>query len=39
MVSAWDVIESSRNPPPLSWTFFGGVRIEKKPLKYEDQHR
>ncbi|XP_052783955.1 mediator of RNA polymerase II transcription subunit 12-like protein isoform X1 [Mya arenaria] len=39
MVSPWDVIESSRNPPPLSWTFFGGVRVEKKPLKYEDQHR
>ncbi|XP_060562886.1 mediator of RNA polymerase II transcription subunit 12-like protein [Ruditapes philippinarum] len=39
MVSPWDVIESTKNPPPLSWTFFGAVKIEKKPLKYEEQHR
>ena len=39
LVSPWDVIEGFKNPPPLSWTYFGAVRIEKKPLKYEEQHR
>ena len=38
-VNPWDVIESTKNPPSLSWTFFGGVKVEKKQLKYEDQHR
>ena len=39
LVSPWDVIEGYKNPPPLSWTYFGAVRIEKRPLKYEEQHR
>ncbi|XP_062609383.1 mediator of RNA polymerase II transcription subunit 12-like protein isoform X4 [Saccostrea cucullata] len=38
-ISPWEVIEGYKNPPPLSWHFFGAVKQEKKPLKYEDQHR
>lgn len=38
-ISPWEVIEGFKYPPPLSWTFFGAVRLEKKPLKYEEQHR
>lgn len=38
-ISPWEVIEGFKYPPSLSWTFFGAVRLEKKPLKYEEQHR
>lgn len=38
-ISPWEVIEGYKNPPPLSWHLFGAVKQEKKPLKYEDQHR
>ena len=38
-VSPWEIIEGYKNPPPLSWAFFCANKEEKKPLKYDDQHR
>jgi mediator of RNA polymerase II transcription subunit 12 len=38
-ISPWEVIEGFKYPPSLSWQFFGAVRLEKKPLKYEEHHR
>ncbi|XP_056005371.1 mediator of RNA polymerase II transcription subunit 12-like protein isoform X2 [Ostrea edulis] len=38
-ISPWEVIEGYKNPPPLSWHFFGALKLEKKPLRYEEQHR
>ena len=38
-VVPWDLLEGHKNPAPLSWSWFGAVRIERKPLKYEEQHR
>lgn len=35
-VNTWDLIEgNSKNPAPLSWSWFGAVKMERKPLKYE----
>ncbi|XP_067668814.1 mediator of RNA polymerase II transcription subunit 12-like protein [Haliotis asinina] len=39
LISPWDVIEGYKNPAPISWSYFSAVRLERKPLKYEDQHR
>ncbi|KAL1427761.1 hypothetical protein MTO96_003108 [Rhipicephalus appendiculatus] len=30
-VSPWDLLEGQRNPAPLSWMWFGAVRMERKP--------
>lgn len=38
-ISAWDLMEGSKNPSPLSWAWFGAVRIERKPLRYEQDFR
>lgn len=38
-VSPWDLLEGHKNPAPLSWSWFGAVRMERKPLWYEDTHR
>ncbi|XP_069105326.1 mediator of RNA polymerase II transcription subunit 12-like protein isoform X3 [Argopecten irradians] len=38
-ISPWEVIEGYKNPPPLSWPYFCAVKLERKPLKYEEQHR
>nr|CAD7579899.1 unnamed protein product [Timema californicum] len=38
-VSPWDLLEGHKNPAPLSWAWFGAVRMERKPLWYEDTHR
>ncbi|XP_014668472.1 PREDICTED: mediator of RNA polymerase II transcription subunit 12-like protein [Priapulus caudatus] len=38
-VSPWELFEGLRNPAPLSWAWFGAVRMERKALKYEEQHR
>ncbi|XP_060517503.1 mediator of RNA polymerase II transcription subunit 12 isoform X2 [Cylas formicarius] len=38
-VSSWDILEGMKNPPPLSWSWFGAVRLERKPLTCEDTHR
>lgn len=28
-----------KNPTPLSWAWFGAVRLERRPLSSEDTHR
>ncbi|XP_046669089.1 mediator of RNA polymerase II transcription subunit 12 isoform X4 [Homalodisca vitripennis] len=38
-VPPWDLLEGHKNPAPLSWSWFGAVRIERKPLWYEENHR
>ena len=38
-VVGWDLLEGHKNPAPLSWVWFGAVRLERKPLKYEEQLR
>ena len=38
-VNPWDTLEANKNPAPLSWSWFGAVRMERKPLKYQEQHR
>ncbi|XP_046392614.1 mediator of RNA polymerase II transcription subunit 12-like protein isoform X2 [Ischnura elegans] len=38
-VAPWDLLEGHRNPAPLSWAWFGAVRVERRPLWYEDTHR
>lgn len=38
-VSNWDILEGMKNPAPLSWAWFGAVRLERKPLTCEDNHR
>uniref|UniRef100_A0A670YDN4 Mediator complex subunit 12L n=1 Tax=Pseudonaja textilis TaxID=8673 RepID=A0A670YDN4_PSETE len=36
-VSPWDLLEGNKNPAPLSWAWFGTVRIDRKVIKYEEQ--
>ncbi|KAJ6669387.1 hypothetical protein lerEdw1_008196, partial [Lerista edwardsae] len=36
-VSPWDLFEGNKNPAPLSWAWFGTVRIDRKVIKYEEQ--
>ncbi|XP_077204785.1 mediator of RNA polymerase II transcription subunit 12-like protein isoform X2 [Paroedura picta] len=36
-VSPWDLFEGNKNPAPLSWAWFGTVRIDRKIIKYEEQ--
>ena len=38
-ISAWELMEGYKNPSPLSWAWFGAVRIERKPLRYEQDFR
>jgi len=38
-LTAWDLLDGHKNPAPLTWAWFGAVRLERKPLIYEDQHR
>ncbi|XP_050541697.1 mediator of RNA polymerase II transcription subunit 12 isoform X2 [Daktulosphaira vitifoliae] len=38
-VSSWDLLEGHKNPAPLSWSWFSAVRVERKPLWYEENHR
>ncbi|KAM4772759.1 mediator of RNA polymerase II transcription subunit 12-like protein [Rhinophrynus dorsalis] len=37
-VSPWDLFEGHKNPAPLSWAWFGTVRMDRKVIKYEEQH-
>lgn len=35
-INTWDLIEgNSKNPAPLSWAWFGAVKMERRPMKYE----
>lgn len=38
-VSMWDLLEGHKNPAPLLWSWFGAVKMERKPLTYEESHR
>lgn len=38
-VSPWEIIEGQKNPAQLSWGWFGAVKMERKPLRYEEAHR
>lgn len=35
-VSSWELLEGQKNPAPMSWAWFGAVRMEKKLLRYDD---
>ncbi|XP_041119230.1 mediator of RNA polymerase II transcription subunit 12-like protein isoform X13 [Polyodon spathula] len=37
-VSPWDLFEGHKNPAPLSWAWFGTVRVDRRVTKYEEQH-
>ncbi|NXL98144.1 MD12L protein, partial [Tyrannus savana] len=36
-VSPWDLFEGHKNPAPLSWAWFGTIRVDRKVIKYEEQ--
>ena len=38
-VSAWELLEGHKNPAPLSWAWFRAVRLERKPLTYQNAHK
>lgn len=38
-VTMWDLLEGHKNPGPLLWSWFGAVKMERKPLTYEESHR
>lgn len=38
-ISPWDVFDGSKQPAPLSWAWFGGVRTDRKITKFEEQQR
>ncbi|XP_069844855.1 mediator of RNA polymerase II transcription subunit 12-like protein isoform X2 [Dipodomys merriami] len=37
-VSPWDLFEGQKNPAPLSWAWFGTVRVDRRVIRYEEQH-
>lgn len=38
-MSMWDLLEGHKNPAPLLWSWFGAVKMERKALTYEENHR
>ena len=38
-ISPWDILEGVKNAGPLMLSWFGAVRMKRKPLKYVDQRR
>uniref|UniRef100_A0A9J7Z1N4 Mediator complex subunit 12 n=1 Tax=Cyprinus carpio carpio TaxID=630221 RepID=A0A9J7Z1N4_CYPCA len=38
-ISPWDVFEGLKHSAPLSWGWFGTVRVDRKVTKYEEQQR
>lgn len=38
-MSPWDVLEGQKAPAPLSWSWFGAVRVERRLLPFEETHR
>ena len=34
-ISPWELIEGYKNPAPMAFSWFGAVRIERKPLPYQ----
>lgn len=38
-VNSWDLLEgNSKNPAPLSWAWFGAIRMERRQMKYEKSY-
>ncbi|OTF71889.1 hypothetical protein BLA29_004682, partial [Euroglyphus maynei] len=35
-LSPWDLIEGVKNYVPISWTWFGAIKMERKPLRMEE---
>ena len=35
-ISPWDILEGHKTPAPLSWAWFGAVKHERKPMRYEE---
>uniref|UniRef100_A0A669CC26 Mediator complex subunit 12 n=1 Tax=Oreochromis niloticus TaxID=8128 RepID=A0A669CC26_ORENI len=38
-ISPWDVFEGLKHSAPLSWGWFGTVRVDRKVTKFEEQQR
>lgn len=38
-ISPWDVFEGLKHSAPLSWGWFGTVRVDRKITKFEEQQR
>uniref|UniRef100_A0A8C9TFQ7 Mediator complex subunit 12 n=1 Tax=Scleropages formosus TaxID=113540 RepID=A0A8C9TFQ7_SCLFO len=38
-ISPWDVFEGLKHSAPLSWGWFGTVRVDRKVAKFEEQQR
>uniref|UniRef100_A0A8C1ZU50 Mediator complex subunit 12 n=1 Tax=Cyprinus carpio TaxID=7962 RepID=A0A8C1ZU50_CYPCA len=38
-ISPWDVFEGLKHSAPLSWGWFGSVRVDRKVMKYDEQQR
>ncbi|XP_073983833.1 mediator complex subunit kohtalo isoform X3 [Rhodnius prolixus] len=38
-ISPWDILEGQKNPTPLSWSWFGAIRVERRFLPFEETHR
>lgn len=38
-ISPWDILEGVKNSGPLMLSWFGAVRMKRKPLRYVDQRR
>ena len=38
-ISPWDVFEGLKNSAPLSWGWFGTVKVDRKVTKLEEQQR
>lgn len=38
-VSPWEVLEGHKTAAPLSWAWFGAVRVERKPLRHQEVQR
>ncbi|CAG5095064.1 Similar to kto: Mediator of RNA polymerase II transcription subunit 12 (Drosophila melanogaster) [Cotesia congregata] len=38
-ITAWELLEGHRNPAPLSWAWFRAVKMERKPLTYQNAHK
>ena len=36
-ISPWDILEGVKNNGPLMLSWFGGVRVKRKPLRFEEQ--
>lgn len=38
-ISPWDVFEGLKHSAPLSWGWFGTVRVDRKVTRFEEQQR